>query len=134
MQPEPVVPATRSESAPLGLTFAELFDHLGTANLCYSANALTLSGHDVVIEGFLSRPHGLQPGLSLVSEPGVCPDCALVPVPAIALPDACAPAVARADAPVRARGRLSYGFRIDSGVASMLRIEAATLSPVDGQV
>jgi len=133
MQAEPVAPATHGESPPLGLTFAELFDHLGTANLCYSARAQALSGHEVVIEGFLSRPHGLQAGHSLVSEPGVCPDCALVPVPAIALPDACAPADAGADAPVRVRGRLSYGFRIDSGAASMLRIEAATLSPVGGQ-
>jgi hypothetical protein len=133
MQPEPRAPAARGESPPLGLSFAELFDRLGTADLCYSARAQALSGHEVVIEGFLSRPHGSQPGLSLVSEPGVCPDCALVPVPAIALPDACAPADAKGDAPVRVRGRLGYGFRIDSGVASMLRIEAATLLLVDGQ-
>jgi hypothetical protein len=132
MQPEPGAPAAHAQPPPLGLSFAELFDHLGTANLCYSARAQVLSGREVVIEGFLSRPHGAQPGLSLVSEPGVCPDCAVVPVPAIALPDACAPADARGDARVRVRGRLGYGFHIDSGVASMLRIEAATLSLVDG--
>jgi hypothetical protein len=136
MQPEPAAPVARGEPPPLGLSFAELFDHLGTANLSYSARAQALSGREVVIDGFLSRPHvphGSEPVLSLVSEPGVCPDCALVPVPAITLPDASALADAKGDAFVRVRGRLGYGFRIDGGVASMLRIEAATLSLVDSQ-
>ena len=132
MQREPGAPAAHGGSPPLGLRFADLFDHLGTTNLCYSARAQALSGREVVIEGFLSRPHGVQPSLSLVSEAGVCPDCALVPVPAIALPDACAPTDTDGGALVRVKGRLSYGFRIDSGMASMLRIEAATLSLVDG--
>jgi hypothetical protein len=132
MQPETGAPAAPGASSPLGLSFADLFDHLGTADLRYSANAEALSGSEVVIEGFLSRAHGTQQCLSLVSEPGVCPDCALVPVPAIALPDACAPADSDGGSPVRVRGRLDYGFRIDFGTASMLRIEAATLSLVNG--
>jgi hypothetical protein len=128
MQPEPG--ATAAGALPLGLRFADLFDHLGTGNLCYSARAQALSGHEVAIEGFLARSHGPQPIVSLVSEPGACPDCAPVPVAAIALPDASALPDIVGGTPVQVRGRLGYGFRIDSGVASFLRIEAAILSPL----
>ena len=33
--------------------------------------------------------------------------------------------------PVRVVGRLDYGFRIDAGVASFLRIEQAAVFPVE---
>ncbi len=125
MRPEPV-PVTADElSEPLMLRFENLFDHAGTLDLRYSATARELSGREVVIEGYLSQSHGPHPRWSLVDQPGVCPDCS--PVPAIALPGAQAPMRAGDAGPVRVRGRLDYGLHIDDGVASMLRIENATI-------
>ena len=125
MRPEPV-PVTADElSGPLVLRFDDLFDHAGTLDLRYSATARELSGREVVIEGYLSQSHGPHPRWSLVDQPGVCPDCS--PVPAIALPGARAPMRAGDSGAVRVRGRLDYGLRIDDGVASMLRIDHATI-------
>jgi hypothetical protein len=81
-----------------------------------------------MIEGYLAHAHGPHARLSLVDQQGLCPDCS--PVAAIALIDAKAPMRAGDDGPVRVRGRLDYGLRIDDGVASMLRIENAALAPV----
>jgi hypothetical protein len=129
MRPEPS-PATKT-AAPLVLRFEDLFDHVGTPDLRYGAAARELSGRDVVIEGYLSHAHGAR--LSLVDQQGVCPDCSPVPAAAIALPGARAPMRAGDEGPVRVRGRLDYGFRIDEGVASMLRIERAAVRPVAGE-
>jgi hypothetical protein len=120
------------DSAPLALGFADLFDHLGTADLRYSASAQALSGRGIAIEGFLSHAHGSQPTmLLLVDQPGVCPDCSPAPAAVIALPGASSPPREGADRSVRVVGRLDYGFRIDAGVASILRIENATVFPVE---
>ena len=124
MRPEPVA-ATAERSGPLMLRFDDLFDHAGTLDLRYSASARELSGREVVIEGYLSQSHGPQRRWSLVDQQGVCPDCS--PVPAIALPGARAPMRAGDEGAVRVRGRLDYGLRIDDGVASMLRIDNATI-------
>jgi hypothetical protein len=35
------------------------------------------------------------------------------------------------DGPVRVRGRLDWGLRVDDGIASMLRIENAAVLPVE---
>jgi hypothetical protein len=49
-------PTVRGNSAaPLALRFADLFDHLGTIDLRYSAAARALSGSEIMIEGFQSR-------------------------------------------------------------------------------
>jgi hypothetical protein len=115
------------DTVPLPLGFADLFDHLGTDEVRYSAAAKHLSGRDVTIEGFLSPAHGPRPTLLLVDQPGLCPDCSPVPAAVITLPGAsCAPREGD-ERPVRVVGRLDYGFRIDAGVASFLRIEGAAL-------
>ena len=89
-----------------------------------------MSGREVVIDGFLSQPHGFSHTLSLVDQLGACPDCSPAPVAVIALPGARAPMWAGEEGAVRVAGRLDYGLRIADGVASMLRIEAARLSPL----
>jgi hypothetical protein len=117
-------PDAALESLPV--SFGDLFEALGTAELSYGAGAKTLSGRHVVIEGFLSHAHVPDRGVSLVPEPGLCADCAGVPVAVIALPDL--RLIPReGEAPVRIAGRLNYGLRIVNGTASMLRIESATV-------
>ena len=121
------------DGAPLALGFADLFDHLGTDALRYSAAARELSGRDVAIEGFLSHPHGPRAALLLVDQPGLCPDCSPVPAAVITLLGAPAFRTRRGTGPVRVVGRLDYGFRIDDGIASMLRIEPQDVLPHKGQ-
>jgi hypothetical protein len=120
----------RPDGEPLALGFADLFDHLGTDALRYSAAARELSGRDVAIAGFLSHPHGPRASLMLVDHPGLCPDCSPAPAAAIALIGAAGFPPAGEEREVRVVGRLDYGFRIDDGIASMLRIEAAKLVPI----
>lgn len=115
---------------PLALGFADLFDHLGTDELRYSEVAKTLSGRDIAIEGFLSHQHGPSPSVLLVDQPGLCPDCSPVPTPAISLLGAAPVPQEGEPQAVRVVGRLDYGFRIDDGVASFLRIENAAVEPV----
>ena len=126
MLPEP--PPACVPPAPLALRFEDLFDQVGTFELRYSAAARELSGREIVIKGYLAHAHGPHALLSLVDQQGLCPDCS--PVAAIALLGAKAPMRGGDDGPVRVRGRLDYGLRIDGGVASMLRIENAAVLPV----
>lgn len=112
------------------LSFADLFDGLGTLALDYSAEAETLNGARVAIEGFLVRTHGPAPAWLLVDQPGLCPDCSPVPAAAITLPDASTVPMA-GDLPVRAEGRLDFGFRIDNGTASFLRLRSAVFVPAE---
>jgi hypothetical protein len=112
---------------PQPVTFADLFSALGTTDLTYGEGARRLSGCQIAIEGFLSHAHGPAAAVSLVSEPGICPDCSAVPVPVIALPDL--PLVPReGEGTVRIVGRLDFGLKIAGGTASMLRIEDATIT------
>jgi hypothetical protein len=120
--------APNVDTRPQALRFADLFDHLGTMELRYSAAAQALSGSDVAVEGFLSHAHGTT--VSLVDQPGTCPDCS-PGVATIALPGARLPLREGADGAVRVTGRLDYGFRIVAGVASFLRIEAAVVEPIE---
>jgi hypothetical protein len=114
---------------PLALGFSDLFDHLGTDELRYSDAAKTLSGSEISIEGFLSHAHGPRPAMLLVDQAGLCPDCSAVPAAAISLVGA-APVPQEGEAQaVRVVGRLDYGFRIDDGVASFIRIEGAVVAP-----
>jgi hypothetical protein len=108
------------------VTFAELFDALGTDALGYGAGAKNLSGSRVAVEGFLSHSHGFDRSISLVQQPGLCPDCAGVPVAVIALPGI-AMTPREGARPVRVVGRLDFGLRIVGGTASMLRIEDAAI-------
>jgi hypothetical protein len=119
------------DAAPLTLDFADLFDHLGTDDLRYSATAQTLSGRDIAIEGFLSHAHGPRQSMLLVDQPGLCPDCSPAPAAVITLTGASFVPREGEDRPVRVVGRLDYGFRIDAGVASILRIERAAVFPVE---
>jgi len=116
---------------PLVLHFADLFDHLGTDGLRYSNSAQTLSGRDIAIEGFISHAHGPRAAMLLVDQPGVCPDCAPAPAAVITLCGAQSVLQEGEERPVRVVGRLDYGFRIDAGVASILRIEGAQVLPVE---
>ena len=119
------------DGAPLVLGFVDLFDHLGTDDLRYSAAAQTLSGSDVSIEGFLSHAHGPRAAILLVDQPGLCPDCSPAPAAVITLLGASSFPQEGEDRPVRVVGLLDYGFRIDGGVASILRIERAAVLPVE---
>jgi hypothetical protein len=56
------------DPAPLALGFADLFDQLGTGDLCYSVAAQAFSGRDIAIEGFLSHAHGPRPTMLLVDQ------------------------------------------------------------------
>ena len=117
------------ERAPLAISFADLFDRLGSDDLRYSAAAQTLCGRDVAIEGFLAHAHGPRGTMLLVDQPGLCPDCSPSPAAVITLCGA-QPLPQEGEArPVRVTGRLDYGFRIDAGIASILRIEEAAVSP-----
>jgi hypothetical protein len=129
MLPEPALPPSGERAGPLALRFEDLFDHIGTLDLRYSTAARELSGREVVIDGFLAPAHGPHARLSLVDQQGLCPDCS--PVAAISLLDARAPMRAGDDGPVRVRGRLDWGLRVDDGIASMLRIENAAVLPVE---
>ena len=116
---------------PRPLGFADLFDHLGTDDLRYSPAAQALSGSKIVIEGFLAHAHGPRPAMLLVDQPGLCPDCSPVPAAVITLCGAQLQLQECAERPVRVIGRLDYGFRIDAGVASFLRIEQAAVFPLE---
>jgi hypothetical protein len=128
MTPPPVDGA----SAPLAVSFADLFDALGTADVRYSTAARALSGRDIAIEGYLAHAHVAGMPASLVDQEGVCADCAPAPVAVIALPGLrAAQCAGETTERVRIVGRLVYGFRIDEGVASMLRVERAAMLPRD---
>ena len=115
------------ERAPLAVGFADLFDHLGTDDLRYSAAARELSERAIAIDGFLAHAHGPRPAVLLVDEPGLCPDCAPAPAAVITLLGVRAHPQEGEPRTVRVVGRLDYGFRIEGGVASMLRIEDAAV-------
>ena len=117
------------DAMPLSLSFTDLFDHLGTEEVRYSAAAKELSGCAVAIEGFLSPAHGPRPTMLFVDQPGLCPDCSPAPAAVITLPGTSSSPREGDERPVRVVGRLDYGFRIDAGVASILRIEGAALEP-----
>jgi hypothetical protein len=121
-----------TDGGPLVVAFADLFDHLGTVDLRYSATMAALNGREVSIEGYLSHPHVPGGDLSLVDQPGLCPDCSPVPAAAICLPGARPPLTADGGPRlVLVRGRLEFGLRIVNGTASMLRIMACTVRPVE---
>ena len=102
------------------LKWSDLFEDLG-----YSARCAELSGTEVEIAGFVAESHDASVQM-LVAQPGGCPDCSPVPVPAITLP---AFRIENAKGPVMLRGVLSYGFVVDrEGRASFLRLEKARLA------
>jgi hypothetical protein len=102
------------------LKFSDLFEGLG-----YSARCEQLSGTMVELAGYVVDTHDGRAQL-LVAEPGGCPDCSPEPVAAINLPGFKMDARAH---PVKLRGTLSYGFRIDhEGAASFLRLEGAHIA------
>jgi hypothetical protein len=108
------------------LKFTDLFDGLGTQALDYSSRCDSLSGEEVEIRGWLSQAHDGSHAVMLVSRQGDCPDCSPAPVAALILPGFKLPR--RASGAVTLRGRLSYGFAINNGIASYLRLERARVS------
>ncbi len=95
---------------PLAIGFADLFDHLGTDELRYSATADQLSGRAVAIEGYLSHAHGPNPAMMLVDQPGLCPDCSPVPAAVITITGAPAFLAEGEDRPVQ--GCRTAGLRL----------------------
>jgi hypothetical protein len=124
LKPEPY-----AEGAPV--TMDDLFDHLGSDRLAYSARCGHLSGGWLQFETLVTRNHDDSRWIA-VDQPGACPDCSAVPVAALQLPGFELPAGLDPERPVRLRGRLSYGFAIDAeGNASFLRLEDAALVPAE---
>jgi hypothetical protein len=108
------------------LKFSELFEGLGTEALKYSPRCDSLSGEEVEIRGWLSQAHDGSRTVMLVNRQGDCPDCSPSPVAAVILPGFRPPK--HASGAVTLRGRLSYGFAIQNGIASYLRLERARVS------
>jgi hypothetical protein len=108
------------------LKFSDLFDGVGTAALKYSSRCDSLSGEEVEMRGWLSQAHDGSGTLMLVSRQGDCPDCSAAPVAAVVLPGFKLPK--HASGAVTLRGRLAYGFAIQKGIASCLRLERARVS------
>ncbi len=121
------------DDVPKVLGFGDLFDNLGTDALGYSTRAEQLSGRLIVIEGYLAHVHAHGPApaaLMLVDQPGLCPDCSPAPAAVITLMRSEPSPDTDARGPVRVEGLLDFGFRIDEGVASFVRIEKASIAPV----
>lgn len=121
------------DDAPIVLRFADLFDNLGTDALGYSSRSGQLSGRTIAIEGYLAHVHAHGPApaaLMLVDQPGLCPDCSPSPAAAITVVHSGTTSELDAESPVRVEGRLDFGFRVDEGVASFIRIEQASIVPV----
>jgi hypothetical protein len=108
------------------LKFSELFEGLGTEALKYSPRCDSLSGEEVEIRGWLSQAHDGSRTVMLVNRQGDCPDCSPSPVAAVILPGFRPPK--HVSGAVTLRGRLSYGFAIQNGIASYLRLERARVS------
>jgi hypothetical protein len=108
------------------LKFSELFEGIGTAGLKYGSRCEGLSGEEVEIRGWLSQAHDGSRTVMLVNRQGDCPDCSPTPVAAVILPGFRPPK--HVSGAVTLRGRLSYGFAIQNGIASYLRLERARVS------
>jgi hypothetical protein len=103
--------------------FAELFKGPGKGKIDYSDRAAALAGSHIEIRGWVVALQDGTGGYALVDRPDDAADSA----PAIRLPGF--RAVARYDAPVQLRGRLSYGFAVaQDGFASFLRLEEARIA------
>lgn len=121
------------DEPPAILGFADLFDDIGSAALRYSSRAQQLSGRMMVIDGYLAHVHAQGPApaaLMLVDQPGLCPDCAPAPAAVITVIPSGPTAAIESQALVRVEGRLDFGFRIDEGTASFIRILQASIAPV----
>jgi hypothetical protein len=108
------------------LKFSDLFERLGTDRLEFSSRCAALSGEEVEIRGWLSQAHDGSRAVMLVGRQGDCPDCSAAPVAAIILPGFKLPR--HGAGAVTLRGRLAYGFAIQNGIASYLRLERARVS------
>lgn len=107
------------------LTLDDLFDGRGTERLRYAARCAALSGGWLQFDTLVSRSHDGSRWLA-VDQAGACPDCAAVPVAALDLPGFTPPVGSDPAHPLRLRGRLAYGFAVDTeGNASFLRLEQA---------
>ncbi|MFM9881993.1 MAG: hypothetical protein ACKVQT_03115 [Burkholderiales bacterium] len=108
--------------------FDNLFDRLGTADVGYCAGAAALDGEEVEIKGYLSPAHDGTGRVLLVDAPGACPDCSPAPVAAIQLPGFTLSIITGRRA-VRLRGRIGFGFAIDTGGnGSFLRLAEARVA------
>ena len=110
----------------LNISFRDLFDHIGTPRMTFSKRAESLSGQEVELRGYLVAMHADPRQITLAGSPGICPDCADVPVAFVHLPDFKPGAGLFSPQAVRLKGRLSFGFAIaPEGYATFLRLEDA---------
>src|SRR5262245_40607227 len=108
------------------LKFSDLFEGLDSQVLKYSPRCDSLTGDEDEIRGWLSQAHDGSRTVMLLHRQGDCSDCSASPVAAVILPGFRPPK--NASGAVTLRGRLSYGFAIQNGIASYLRLERARLS------
>lgn len=111
------------------VSFRDLFDHIGTAQMTFSKRAEALSGAAVEMRGYLVAMHSDPRQITLAGSPGVCPDCAERPVAYVHLPGFNPGAGLFSPQAVRLKGRLSYGFAVEpEGYATFLRLEQASVA------
>jgi hypothetical protein len=112
-----------------GISFRDLFDHIGTGRMTFSKRAESLSGQEVELRGYLVAMHSDERQITLAGEAGVCPDCAEKPVPYVHLPGFSPGAGLFSPQAVRLKGTLSYGFAVAvEGYATFLRLENASVA------
>ena len=113
----------------MNISFRDLFDHIGTQRMTFSMRAESLSGQEVELRGYLVAMHADPRQITLAGSPGICPDCADLPVAFVHLPDFAPGAGLFSAQAVRLKGRLSYGFKVaPEGYASFLRLENASVA------
>ncbi len=112
-----------------GISFRNLFDHIGSERMTFSKRAEDLSGQEVELRGYLVAMHADPRQITLAGEAGVCPDCAEKPVAYVHLPGFSPGTGLFSPQAVRLTGNLSYGFAIaPEGYATFLRLENARVA------
>lgn len=110
------------------IVLATLFERRDGITMGYSRRAAALHDREVELSGFLAPTHDGSDHVMLVSQPGICPDCAAEPVAAIQLPGFAVKGLPTV-LPVRLRGRIDFGFALDAGGhASFLRLRDARIA------
>jgi len=112
-----------------GISFRDLFDHIGSERMTFSKRAEDLSGQEVELRGYLVAMHADPRQITLAGEAGVCPDCAEKPVAYVHLPGFSPGTGLFSPQAVRLKGHLSYGFAVaPEGYATFLRLENASVA------
>jgi hypothetical protein len=132
-------------SQPHVITFDDLYIQRGTLEMAFHPDLPALDGSAVVISGVMAPCHdhfdshhaerNEHGPLILMDDSGHCPDCAPVPVATVEIVglDAPPPECIPGQTVLTVRGRLEYGFAVDSaGNASFVRVTGANIVRHDG--